>query len=131
MGMRTGFSPLYLIFIFTCEYIYALVFIQYVFINRSQVFEGHSHYVMQVIFNPKDTNTFASVSLDCSIKVSCIFSLLRFVDFCVVVYILILLQVWQLDANVPNFTLAGHEKGVNSIDYFQVLHLPSFINNAI
>ena len=62
---------------------------------------------MQVIFNPKDTNTFASVSLDCSIK------------------------VWQLDANVPNFTLAGHKKGVNSIDYFQVLHLPSFINNAI
>ncbi|KAJ1429085.1 WD40/YVTN repeat-like-containing domain superfamily [Sesbania bispinosa] len=31
--------------------------------------EGHSHYVMQVTFNPKDTNTFASASLDRTIKV--------------------------------------------------------------
>ena len=29
-----------------------------------QIFEGHSHYVMQACFNPKDTNTFASASLD-------------------------------------------------------------------
>ena len=35
----------------------------------TQVFEGHSHYVMQVVFNPKDTNTFASASLDRTIKV--------------------------------------------------------------
>lgn len=35
----------------------------------TQIFEGHSHYVMQVTFNPKDTNTFASASLDRSIKV--------------------------------------------------------------
>jgi len=35
----------------------------------TQFFEGHSHYVMQVKFNPKDTNTFASASLDRSIKV--------------------------------------------------------------
>ena len=35
----------------------------------TQVFEGHSHYVMQVAFNPKDKNTFASVSLDRTIKV--------------------------------------------------------------
>jgi coatomer subunit beta' len=34
-----------------------------------QTFEGHSHYVMQVEFNPKDTNTFASASLDRTIKV--------------------------------------------------------------
>ena len=33
-----------------------------------QVFEGHSHYVMQVAFNPKDTNTFASASLDRTVK---------------------------------------------------------------
>ena len=35
----------------------------------TQIFEGHSHYVMQVAFNPKDKNTFASVSLDRTIKV--------------------------------------------------------------
>jgi coatomer subunit beta' len=37
----------------------------------TQIFEGHSHYVMQVTFNPKDTNTFASASLDRTIKVGC------------------------------------------------------------
>ena len=34
-----------------------------------QTFEGHTHYVMQVVFNPKDNNTFASASLDRTIKV--------------------------------------------------------------
>lgn len=37
----------------------------------TQIFEGHSHYIMQVTFNPKDTNTFASASLDRTIKVPC------------------------------------------------------------
>ncbi len=32
-------------------------------------FEGHSHYVMALAFNPKDSNVFASVSLDKTIKV--------------------------------------------------------------
>ena len=34
-----------------------------------QQFDGHAHYVMMVRINPKDTNTFASASLDRSIKV--------------------------------------------------------------
>jgi coatomer subunit beta' len=34
-----------------------------------QTFEGHNHYVMMVMFNPKDANTFASASLDKTIKV--------------------------------------------------------------
>jgi coatomer subunit beta' len=34
-----------------------------------QLFEGHAHYVMMIKINPKDTNTFASASLDRSIKV--------------------------------------------------------------
>ena len=34
-----------------------------------QLFEGHVHYVMMVKINPRDTNTFASASLDRSIKV--------------------------------------------------------------
>ena len=35
----------------------------------TQVFEGHTHYVMQIVINPKDNNTFASASLDRSVKV--------------------------------------------------------------
>ena len=35
----------------------------------SQVFEGHSHYVMMIVLNPKDNNQFASASLDRTIKV--------------------------------------------------------------
>lgn len=60
----------------------------------TMLFEGHSHYVMQVKFNPKDPNTFASASLDHTIK------------------------VWNLSSPVPNFTLEGHEKGVNCVDYY-------------
>ncbi|CAN7112369.1 unnamed protein product [Brassica rapa subsp. narinosa] len=60
----------------------------------TQIFEGHSHYVMQVVFNPKDTNTFASASLDRSIK------------------------IWNLGSPDPNFTLDAHQKGVNCVDYF-------------
>lgn len=37
----------------------------------SQVFEGHTHYVMQIVINPKDNNQFASASLDRTIKVAC------------------------------------------------------------
>ena len=59
-----------------------------------KVFEGHSHYVMQVTFNPKDSNTFASASLDKTIK------------------------VWSLGSNTPNYTLEGHEKGANCVDYY-------------
>lgn len=58
------------------------------------VFEGHSHYVMQVTFNPKDSNTFASASLDKSIK------------------------IWSLGSSTPNYTLDGHEKGANCVDYY-------------
>ena len=35
----------------------------------TQTFQGHAHYVMQVAFSPKDANTFASASLDGTIKV--------------------------------------------------------------
>ncbi|GAA38251.2 Coatomer subunit beta' [Clonorchis sinensis] len=60
----------------------------------AQVFEGHSHYVMQLVFNPKDNNTFASASLDHTVK------------------------VWSLGSSSPNFTLEGHERGVNCVDYY-------------
>lgn len=72
----------------------------------TQIFEGHSHYVMQVTFNPKDTNTFASASLDRTIK------------------------VWNLSSIDPNFTLEGHLKGVNCVDYFTGGDKPYLISGS-
>jgi coatomer subunit beta' len=71
-----------------------------------QVFEGHAHYVMQVKFNPKDTNTFASASLDRTIK------------------------VWGLTSATPYFSLEGHERGVNCIDYYPGGDKPYLISGA-
>lgn len=71
-----------------------------------QVFEGHTHYVMQIVINPKDNNQFASASLDRTIK------------------------VWQLGSSHPNFTLEGHEKGVNCIDYFHGGEKPHLVSGA-
>lgn len=71
-----------------------------------QVFEGHSHYVMQIAINPKDNNTFASASLDRTLK------------------------VWQLGAATANFTLEGHEKGVNCVDYYHGGDKPYLISGA-
>ncbi|OMO54136.1 hypothetical protein CCACVL1_28026 [Corchorus capsularis] len=59
----------------------------------SKVFEGHEHYVMQVAFNPKDLNTFASASLDGTIK------------------------IWNMDSDSPSFTLDAHSKGINCVEY--------------
>ena len=61
---------------------------------------------MQVVFNPKDTNTFASASLDRSIK------------------------VWNIGSSVPNYTLEGHDKGVNCIDYYQGGEKPYLVSGA-
>ena len=58
-----------------------------------QTYEGHSHYVMQVKFNPKDSNTFASCSLDNTIK------------------------VWGLNTSSPYYTLNEHKAGVNCLCY--------------
>ncbi|KAF7269278.1 hypothetical protein GWI33_017733 [Rhynchophorus ferrugineus] len=71
-----------------------------------QVFEGHSHYIMQIAINPKDNNTFASASLDRTIK------------------------VWQLGSPTANFTLEGHEKGVNCVDYYHGGDKPYLISGA-
>mmetsp|Transcript_579 Transcript_579/g.1192 ORF Transcript_579/g.1192 Transcript_579/m.1192 type:complete len:972 (+) Transcript_579:202-3117(+) len=72
----------------------------------TQLFEGHSHYVMMVKFNPKDTNTFASASLDRSIK------------------------VWGLGSPVPHYTLEGHERGVNCVDYYPSGDKPYILSGA-
>ncbi|EGG07968.1 uncharacterized protein MELLADRAFT_47966 [Melampsora larici-populina 98AG31] len=59
-----------------------------------QVFEGHAHYIMNLAFNPKDSNTFASSCLDRTVK------------------------VWSLGSQTANFTLDAHEKGVNYVEYY-------------
>ncbi|QHN94661.1 Coatomer subunit [Arachis hypogaea] len=59
-----------------------------------KTFQGHSHYVMSVAFNPKDPSTFASASLDGTLK------------------------IWSVDSSAPILTLDGHLKGVNCADYF-------------
>lgn len=60
----------------------------------TQTYEGHTHYIMMAKINPKDTNTFATASLDRSVK------------------------VWSLGSSIPNFSLEGHERGVNCLDYY-------------
>ncbi|EFO23897.1 hypothetical protein LOAG_04590 [Loa loa] len=71
-----------------------------------QTFEGHTHYVMQLVINPKDNNTFATASLDKTLK------------------------VWQFGSPTANFTLEGHEKGVNCVDYYHGGDRPYLISGA-
>ena len=97
----------------------------YCFIIK-QVFEGHTHYVMQIVINPKDNNQFASASLDRTIKVGTFLMLCAFYMF-VLSYTNVRLwewltfcgyllcpffpyKVWQLGSASPNFTLEGHDK---------------------
>ncbi|KAL9264242.1 Coatomer subunit beta'-1-like protein [Drosera capensis] len=60
----------------------------------SQTFEDHTHYVMQVVFDPENQTSFASASLDGSVK------------------------VWNLEDPNSVVTLEGHAKGVNCVGYF-------------
>ncbi|QKX60639.1 uncharacterized protein TRUGW13939_07785, partial [Talaromyces rugulosus] len=72
-----------------------------------QVFEGHSHYVMGLSINPKDTNTFASACLDRTVK------------------------IWNLGSGHANFTLEAHEtKGVNSVDYYGQADKPYLLTTS-
>lgn len=49
---------------------------------------------MNIAFNPKDSNTFASACLDRTVK------------------------VWSLGSSTANFTLDAHDKGVNYVEYY-------------
>ncbi|KAL2217937.1 putative COPI vesicle coat beta [Thermoascus aurantiacus ATCC 26904] len=72
-----------------------------------QVFEGHSHYVMGLAINPKDTNTFASACLDRTVK------------------------IWSLGSSHANFTLEAHEtKGVNHVDYYPHADKPYLLTTS-
>lgn len=73
---------------------------------NQRVFEGHTQYIMQIVFNPRNTNTFASASLDHTVK------------------------VWQLGSNVSDFTFNGHNKGVTCVDFYHGGDKPYLISGA-
>merc|ERR1719335_2076986 len=64
---------------------------------NTQVFEGHAHYVMMAQWSPKDAHLFATCSLDRSIK------------------------IWGVtgggQGGGAHFSLTGHTRGVNCIEY--------------
>jgi len=74
--------------------------------ENSIIFEGHTHYVMQIAINPKDNNCFATASLDRSVK------------------------VWGLNSSVPHFQLEGHERGVNCVSYYAGGERPFLVSGA-
>ncbi|KAI0690264.1 coatomer beta [Cytidiella melzeri] len=59
-----------------------------------QTYEGHTHYIMNISVNPKDTNTFASACLDRTVK------------------------MWSLGSSSANFTMEAHDKGVNYVEFY-------------
>ncbi|KAJ3482906.1 hypothetical protein NLI96_g6658 [Meripilus lineatus] len=59
-----------------------------------QTYEGHTHYIMNIAINPKDTNTFATACLDRTVK------------------------MWSLGSPMANFTMEAHEKGVNYVEFY-------------
>ncbi|PRT54142.1 Coatomer subunit beta' [Wickerhamiella sorbophila] len=72
-----------------------------------ETFKSHQSYVMSVAFNPKDANTFASASMDRTVK------------------------VWSLSSPVPNFTLEAHEtKGVNFVEYYPFADKPYLLTTS-
>ncbi|KAF9582673.1 Coatomer subunit beta' [Lunasporangiospora selenospora] len=68
-----------------------------------QTFEGHTSFVMCITINPKDTNTFASACVDGTAK------------------------VWSFGSSSANYTLSGHEKSVNWVDYYYGAEKPYLI----
>lgn len=74
--------------------------------ERVNTYDDHEHYVMGLALNPKDTNMLASASLDRTIK------------------------IWTLGTakSNANFSLLGHEAGVNCVDFcheHEKMHLVS------
>jgi len=76
--------------------------------QNTHVFEGHAHYVMMVHWNPKDATIFASCSLDRSIK------------------------VWGITGGntTAHFTLNGHQRGVNCVEYAPTGEKPYLVSGS-
>lgn len=48
----------------------------------------------------------------------------------IICYVHLCKQVWQLGSTTPNFTLEGHEKGANCVDYYTGGDKPYLISGA-
>ena len=59
-----------------------------------QIYEGHAHYIMNLVFNPQDPSSFLSSSIDGSVK------------------------LWSAGSSSPKFSLQAHEQGVNYVDFY-------------
>ncbi|KAJ3513632.1 hypothetical protein NLJ89_g2841 [Agrocybe chaxingu] len=71
-----------------------------------QVYEGHTHYIMNLAFNPKDSNTFVSACLDRTVK------------------------MWSLGSSTANFTMEAHDKGVNYVDFYPGADKPYLVTTG-
>ncbi len=71
-------------------------------------YEDHDHYIMQVAINPKDTNMFASASLDKTIK------------------------IWTITTKKTNanYSLLGHQAGVNCLDFCLTYDRPHLVSGG-
>ena len=76
--------------------------------QKVNTFVDHDHYIMQVKINPKDPAMFASASLDKTIK------------------------IWTVGTtkSTANYTLLGHEAGVNCIDFSPDLERPHLVSGS-
>lgn len=75
--------------------------------EHKRTYEGHGHYVMQIAFNPKDFSTFASASLDRTIK------------------------IWGVTGTeTSHYSLLGHTQGVNCVEYYQGGDKPYMISGG-
>ena len=75
--------------------------------ESKQTYQGHGHYVMQIAFNPKDFSSFASASLDRTIK------------------------IWGITGtDSAHYSLVGHTQGVNCVDYYQGGDKPYLISGG-
>jgi len=76
--------------------------------SRVNTFRDHEHYIMQIQINPKDPSMFASASLDKTIK------------------------IWTvgITKSTANYTLTGHDAGVNCIDFSRDLERPHIVSGS-
>jgi coatomer subunit beta' len=71
-----------------------------------QTYEGHTHYIMNLAFNPKDANTFVSACLDRTVK------------------------MWSIGSSNANFTMEAHDKGVNYVDFYPGADKPYLVTTG-